>query len=547
MAALSAIKKQATDSKSASSTGVLPGNLTPSTKESSLSTSKEKSDKNSSQSSAIDSQAKPDSDNGKEKCKKTEKGKVRGDAPCISWIQPGVPTKAVLLCVHGLGLDSSCYQALGSDMSKLGIATYAIDVRGFGSWMKAQGHKKVDFSDCIDDVEDTLLWLRKTNPKKPVFLLGESMGGAIVLHATAQYPHLVDGVISAAASGDRFKQKKTDLKVFLHALTGPTRSFDIGKDIVDQAAGDNETLKKLWEGDELARLKLSPLELMQFQHFMNETNDVVEKINSTPVLMVQGSKDGLVKPEGTQELFEKIKSSDKEMVMVSNGEHLIFEHDQFSNQTLAGVAKWILKHCPQSTPYNDLLESARAKIEAGKAPLALNDLKQAMTINPNDPNLHLLHGKAQLMLNRPVLARKSLTTAMRLGRGTEVAQEANYTLLKIPNQMIPANPKLSRMMPAAAASNALPTVLVFSAKWCEPCKNMDKLVEEAKLRCGNRVIFQTVDVDDPANEQLVEKYSIGPVPTTVFLNPNGDVASSQVGYGGPEAMATGLRKLIGKI
>jgi thiol-disulfide isomerase/thioredoxin len=92
--------------------------------------------------------------------------------------------------------------------------------------------------------------------------------------------------------------------------------------------------------------------------------------------------------------------------------------------------------------------------------------------------------------------------------------------------------------------NAQPAVLVFNAAWCQPCQDMNSVVDEAKQRFLNRVRFQIVDVDDKANADLVEHYSIGPVPTTVFLTPNGDVASFQVGYAGVDGMVKGLQKIL---
>ena len=81
-----------------------------------------------------------------EKSAKQKKSKkFKGDAPCLSWIDPSVTPWAAVLCIHGLGLNSDAYTALGQKMSPLGIATYAVDVRGFGSWMDAKGHKQIDF------------------------------------------------------------------------------------------------------------------------------------------------------------------------------------------------------------------------------------------------------------------------------------------------------------------------------------------------------------------------------------------------------------------
>src|SRR5215475_6538644 len=70
------------------------------------------------------------------------------NAPCISWVNPLIRPRVALLCVHGLGLYSGSYQDFGTRASKRGVAVYAIDVRGFGSWMKAEGHQQIDFNSC---------------------------------------------------------------------------------------------------------------------------------------------------------------------------------------------------------------------------------------------------------------------------------------------------------------------------------------------------------------------------------------------------------------
>jgi alpha-beta hydrolase superfamily lysophospholipase len=278
------------------------------------------------------------------KSNKKQKKKYLSTPPCLSWINANVEPKAVLLCVHGLGLHNGTYQDFGMAMASEGFATYAVDVRGFGSWQEAEGRENIDFNGCLDDVYRTLKVIHRVHPKLPVFLLGESMGGAIAIRVTALHPDLVDGLISSVPSGDRFKQKKTELKVALHFLEGPNKKFDIGSQIVEQAAGDNLKLKEAWQSDPLARMNLSPRELMQFQRFMNENHDSAKQIKACPVLMVQGCEDKLVKKEGTVELFNELTTPDKELVLIKDGQHLIFEENQFSNDVIKTISAWLNSH-----------------------------------------------------------------------------------------------------------------------------------------------------------------------------------------------------------
>jgi len=266
--------------------------------------------------------------------------RLKIQVPCRAWVPRGVLPKVVLLCVHGLGLNSASYEDFGKRMADLGIATFAVDVRGFGTWMQLKGRTQVDFDTCLGDVQSALKVLHTAYPKLPIYVLGESMGGAIALRVTAKYPELVDGLISAVPSGDRFKQKRTEMKVALHMLEGPNKPFDVGTKVIDQATQDEE-LRTEWKADPFNRLNLSPKELMQFQHFMNENHESAKLIDKKPVLIIQGFKDKLVKPEGTIELFNELSTADKVLVVLGDKEHLIFEENQFSDEVIWMVLGWV--------------------------------------------------------------------------------------------------------------------------------------------------------------------------------------------------------------
>ncbi|HEY9677423.1 MAG TPA: alpha/beta fold hydrolase [Drouetiella sp.] len=271
-----------------------------------------------------------------------------GNAPTLSWMPMNSAPKAVILCVHGLGLHNGTYEDFGKRMASLGFASYAIDVRGFGSFMEAKGRQQVDFDGCLNDIQSTLKVLHRAHPGLPVFILGESMGGAIALRATAIYPTLIDGLVSAVPANDRFKQGHTRLNVALHLLEDPNKPFNVGKGIINQAT-DNEELRETWANDPLNKLKLSPNELLQFQHFMNQNHKSAKLIQDTPVLFIQGSKDKLVRPKGTVELFNEVGSKDRQLKLIAKGEHLIFEENQFTDEVIDILNQWLNAHLQHSS------------------------------------------------------------------------------------------------------------------------------------------------------------------------------------------------------
>jgi alpha-beta hydrolase superfamily lysophospholipase len=270
-----------------------------------------------------------------------------GPAPCVSWIDYSRDPKAVILCVHGLGLHNGTYSDFGKRMCQYGYAVYAIDMRGFGSFMESKGEQRVDFDGCLEDIHSTLKVLHRLHPGLPVFVLGESMGGAIALRATAEYPDLIDGLVSSVPSGDRFKQGKSELRVALHLLDGANKPFDVGEDVVEQATQKPE-LRAAWSNDPLARMDLTPKELIQFQRFMNQNHEMARLITTRPVLVVQGCKDRLVRPEGTVELYNELGTTDRQLELIANGEHLIFEENQFTDEGITTLCKWLDSHTPST-------------------------------------------------------------------------------------------------------------------------------------------------------------------------------------------------------
>lgn len=263
-------------------------------------------------------------------------------APCVVWTDPQVPPKVALLCIHGLGLHKGTFTDFGRQMCKSGIATYAMDMRGFGEYVEKKKHPKLDFDGCLVDIKYALEQIRKNNPGIPVVILGESMGGAIALRATALYPELISGLISSVPAGDRFSLGDAAAKVGLSAIFGGMNKpvERVGETVVEHAT-KNPELKRRWMSDPLVRLNFTPNELLQFNSFMNENFEVARAIKETPVLFIQGANDRLVRPAGTWKLYDRLATPSRQLVLSKTSEHLIFEEGQFSAEDLNFVRTWI--------------------------------------------------------------------------------------------------------------------------------------------------------------------------------------------------------------
>ncbi|MGC2415432.1 MAG: lysophospholipase, partial [Stellaceae bacterium] len=119
--------------------------------------------------------------------------------PLRHWL-PRDGVNAVILALHGFGDYSNAFATPAQIWASRGIATYAFDQRGFGG---APGRGLWAGEDWLaaDAVTATRI-LRLLYPGRPLYLLGESMGGAVaILAATGAAGGAVaspDGVILSA-------------------------------------------------------------------------------------------------------------------------------------------------------------------------------------------------------------------------------------------------------------------------------------------------------------------------------------------------------------
>lgn len=268
------------------------------------------------------------------------------EAPGWVWADPKVKPKAIVVCIHGLGLHHRSFESFARRVSPEGIVSISFDVRGFGSYLEATGKDNLDMERCVADFKKIISVLRRDYPTLPLFVLGESMGGAIALRLTAESPELMNGLICSVPAGTRHNSTATALKVGMHLITSPNKPMKLEQSVVNQAT-DKPELRESWMHDPKARLKMTPKELLHFSSFMSENITAAKKIKNIPVILFQGEEDKLVKKTGTYDLFETLVTPEKTLVLLGKTEHLIFEAGQYRDDITLGVIGWIDAHSPK--------------------------------------------------------------------------------------------------------------------------------------------------------------------------------------------------------
>ena len=223
--------------------------------------------------------------------------------------KPEKPT-ATLTFVHGLGENIERYHEMFEYFARNGILVRGFDQRGFGQTARLNGYhgyggtQKSMFAD-IKLVSDST---RTSNLSH--FLMGHSMGGALVLKYAMEHTDKFAGIISSApctAPG-----KDTDIsgieKAGARLLSKVLPSFCVYNPI------SIATLTR--DKDELNKYKNSPLvhsyislslagDFANFEpYFSNKANS--DKIKS-PLLVMHGSADRMTSPESSKRFVESQK------------------------------------------------------------------------------------------------------------------------------------------------------------------------------------------------------------------------------------------------
>jgi alpha-beta hydrolase superfamily lysophospholipase len=273
---------------------------------------------------------------------------LAGKPPLLKWQAEGT-AKGVVLCLHELGMYAGVFEDVGKRLSHNGYTVYAMDERGFGGWDKVKGPEgKMNLDKTLSDIKDACTELKKKENDLPIFILGEAMGGALALKAASTFPDLIQGTISSTPGGEHFHTTHNYMTVCRHLITQPNKRFDMGKSLLVSATPRTD-LQNYIRSDQEIRLNLTPKELMSCQFFMYKSKDFAKKITNTPVMIVQGQKDGETKPQSSQKVYESLSTRDKKILPVTDGDHYVYEDQHVDDQAMNATVSWLDEHLSKTS------------------------------------------------------------------------------------------------------------------------------------------------------------------------------------------------------
>jgi acylglycerol lipase len=253
------------------------------------------------------------------------------------WLPEG-EAKAVLLVVHGLGEHSGRYMNLVNRFTPLGYAVYGLDHIGHGrsGGMRVFVERFGDFTDTLKIFFDMV---RGWQPGKPVFLVGHSLGGLIgSIFLLEHQNELAGAVLSAPAI--KISDSVSQLTLFsARALSSLVPKLGLTALDANAVSSDPAVVQAyvddplVYKGKATVRLTAEGIKAIE-----RVTRDVSQI--RLPLLIMQGSADGLVEPGGAKMLYEQAASTDKTYKVYDGFYHEIMNEPDHA-RVLDDMQAWI--------------------------------------------------------------------------------------------------------------------------------------------------------------------------------------------------------------
>jgi alpha-beta hydrolase superfamily lysophospholipase len=225
--------------------------------------------------------------------------------PVRTWLPEGKP-RAVVLALHGFNDSRDAWELPAPVLSETGLAVFAPDQRGFGA---APGRGRwPGTAVLVGDARTMAVQLRRRYPGVPLYLMGESMGAAVlmVLAASPDAPPVQGYVLLAPAVWGR-----GEMNVFLRGSLWLAYHLAPGWHLTG-----NEVPVKVRASDNraaLVRLSLDPLTLHSTRvdtlHGLVDLMDAAQRASALlrgPALALYGGLDDLVPKRATEDAWHAL-------------------------------------------------------------------------------------------------------------------------------------------------------------------------------------------------------------------------------------------------
>ena len=235
--------------------------------------------------------------------------------------------KAVLLLVHGVGAHSFWWESFAEFFLSSGISSYAIEL------------KPASFGVYFKDIISLHNIIRKENPDKNIFIVGESMGAVISFLILSSRPDLATGLVCLSpAIKSRLNLTIRDyFAIFLPLLYNPRKKFPLPYDISACTRDENQIKKVKEEGSG----GMPATSRLLFDIIVAQIKLRMAKNKFTkPVLFLIPGKDAIIDPGTSKKFFAGLKAQNKVLIEYPDMYHSV-STDVGKEFAFRDILKWL--------------------------------------------------------------------------------------------------------------------------------------------------------------------------------------------------------------
>ncbi len=247
--------------------------------------------------------------------------------------------RALMLALHGFNDYGNAFVALGPYLATQGVLTFAYDQRGFGA--TAQRGLWGGEEHLVTDLMTLTRLLRERYPGLPLFLLGESMGGAVTMVAAAQADMGVDGIVLVAPaiwSRDTMNPIQSwVLKVTAHTFP----SLMLTGSGLNIRASDNLDMLRAYQADPLVIKEARVDALWGVTNLMDLAMARAMRLPG-PTLVLYGEHDEIIPDGAFCALLDRIPADrqDIRIMLYREGWHMLIR-DLQGERVMTDIAAWL--------------------------------------------------------------------------------------------------------------------------------------------------------------------------------------------------------------
>ena len=260
--------------------------------------------------------------------------------PMKTWPSTDEST-AVVLAVHGFNDYSNAFDATAHTFADNFITTYAIDQRGFGATKQHgiwAGHTTMQ-----SDLIATLNLLCEKHSGLPLFLLGESMGGAVILSAAQQLERTcIQGVILSAPAVWGWQTMPWWQTVPLRVLAHTLPELEVTGEGLDIHPSDNVEMLRALSRDPLI-IKATRIDTIYGLTDLMEAAMVNSGALKRPALILYGEHDEIIPPTSLCLMLNNLPdrtTSHWRLMLYPNGYHML-SRDLQGEVVIRDMVAWI--------------------------------------------------------------------------------------------------------------------------------------------------------------------------------------------------------------